>query len=86
MEIKNTGIFFIGIIVLILGLLIIIFDYPQIELFEKMDTESYYLMNEEKKDFHQRLIFEFSIGIVILALGILLLIISLLRRFEKEVR
>jgi len=86
MEIKDTGIFFIGIIVLVLGSLIIVFDYPQIEFFEKMDTESYHLMNGEKKDLYKRLVFEFSIGIVILALGILLLIMSMLRRFEKEIR
>ena len=86
MEIKDTGIFFIGIIVLVLGSLIIVFDYPQIEFFEKMDTESYHLMNGEKKDLHKRLVFEFSIGIVILVLGILLLIVSMLRRFEKEIR
>jgi len=86
MEIKDTGIFFIGIIVLVLGSLIIVFDYPQIEFFEKMDTESYHLMNVEKKDLHQRLVFEFSIGIVILASGVSLLIASLLKRFEKEIR
>ena len=86
MEIKNTGIFFIGIIVLVLGSLIIVFDYPQIEFFENMDTESYHLMNVEKKDLHQRLVFEFSIGIVILASGVSLLIASLLKRFEKEIR
>ncbi|MDH3279253.1 MAG: hypothetical protein OEL84_08965 [Nitrosopumilus sp.] len=86
MEIKNTGIFFIGVIVLVLGSLIIVFDYPQIEFFENMDTESYHLMNVEKKDLHQRLVFEFSIGIVILASGVSLLIASLLKRFEKEIR
>ena len=86
MKIRNTGIFFIGIIVLILGLFIIVFDYPQIEFFERMDKESYYLMVEEKRDIHQRLILEFSIGIVIFGTGILLQIISLLRRFEKEGR
>jgi len=86
MKIKNTGIFFIGIIVLILGSLIIIFDYPQIEFFERMDTESYHLISEERKNLHQRLVFEFSIGIVILASGISLLMISLLGRFENGIR
>jgi len=86
MKIKNAGFFFIGIIVLILGLFIIVFDYPQIEFFERMDKEAYSLMSEEKRNIHQRLILEFSIGIVIFGTGILLQIISLLKRFEKESR
>lgn len=39
MEIKNVTLFLVGIIVLVLGTLIIIFDYPQIEYFENIDFE-----------------------------------------------
>ena len=42
MEIKNVTLFLVGIIVLVLGTLIIIFDYPQIEYFENIDFELYY--------------------------------------------
>lgn len=78
--------FFIGIIFLVLGTLIIIFDYPQIQFLENKDLESYYLLDEEKKTFHQRLVLEFSIGIVILGLGSSLLVGSFLRRFENGFR
>jgi len=86
MEIKNVTLFFIGITVLILGVFIIIFDYPQIQFFENMNLESYFLLDEEKKSMHQRLIIEFSIGIGILGLGISLLIVSFLKRFENGFR
>jgi len=86
MEIKNVTLFFIGITVLILGIFIIIFDYPQIQFFENMNLESYFLLDEEKKNIHQRLIIEFSIGIGILCLGISLLIVSFLKRFENGFR
>ena len=39
MEIKNVTLFLVGIIVLVLGTLIIIFDYPQIKYFENIDFE-----------------------------------------------
>ena len=86
MEIKNVTLFFIGIIFLVLGTLIIIFDYPQIQYFENKDMESYYLLDEEKKTIHQRLVLEFSIGLVILGLAASLLIGSFLKRFENGFR
>ena len=86
MEIKNVTLFFIGITILILGTLIIIFDYPQIQFFENMDLESYYLLDEERKNIHQRLIIEFSIGIGILGIGMSLLVGSFLNRFKNRFR
>jgi len=86
MEIRNVTLFFIGIIVLVLGTLIIIFDYPQIQFFENKELESYYLLDEEKKTIHQRLVLEFSIGIGILGLGSALLIGSFLKRLENGFR
>ena len=86
MKIKNVTLFFIGIIILILGLFIIIFDYPQLEFFERIDDESYYLLDEEKKNIHQKLMIEFTIGIVILGTGFSLLFLSFLKRFENGVR
>tara|TARA_B100000315_G_C14119204_1_gene381746 strand:+ start:79 stop:330 length:252 start_codon:yes stop_codon:yes gene_type:complete len=83
MEIKNITLFLIGIIVLILGFLIIIFDYPQIRYFENIDLKSYNLLVEEKKSMYQRLVIEFSIGIVILGVGGVVMISSFLKRFEN---
>ncbi|MDH3764854.1 MAG: hypothetical protein OER82_03485 [Nitrosopumilus sp.] len=86
MEIKNITLFFIGIIILILGVLVIIFDYPQIQFFENMDLESNYLMNEEKRIIYEKLITEFFIGIGISGVGILLILSSFLDRFENGFR
>ena len=86
MEIRNVTLFFIGIIVLVLGMLIIIFDYPQVQFFENKELESYYLLDEEKNTIYQRLVLEFSIGIGILGLGSILLISSFLKRLENGFR
>jgi len=86
MEIKNISLFFIGIIVLILGSLIIIFDYPQIQYLENMDLKSYSLLDEEQKNIHQRIIIEFTIGFAIIGIGGLVMSSSFLKRFENGVR
>jgi hypothetical protein len=86
MEIKNASLFLGGIILLVLGTLIIIFDYPQIEYFENIDFESYSSLLVEEKEIHQRLIIEFSIALIILGIGVLLIVGSLLKRFENGLR
>jgi hypothetical protein len=86
MEIKNASLFLGGIILLVLGTLIIIFDYPQIEYFEKIDFESYSSLLVEEKEIHQRLIMEFTIALIILGIGVLLIVGSLLKRFENGFR
>jgi len=86
MEIKNASLFLVGIILLVLGTLIIIFDYPQIEYFENIDFESYSSLLVEEKEIHQRLIIEFTIALIILGIGVLLIVGSLLKRFENGFR
>jgi hypothetical protein len=86
MEIKNASLFLGGIILLVLGTLIIIFDYPQIEYFENIDFESYSSLLVEEKEIHQRLIMEFTIALIILGIGVLLIVGSLLKRFENGFR
>ncbi len=86
MEIKNVVLFFIGIIILILGSFIVIFDYPQIQFLNNIDLQDYDLLDDERKSIHQRLIIEFYVGIVILSLGVLLLIFSTLNRFKNSLR
>ena len=84
MEVKNVTLLFIGIAVLILGILIIIFDYPQIQYLENSDSSQ--LLDGEKRSLHQRLLIEFLAGIGISGLGILLVVGSFLKRFENGLR
>ncbi|MGB0855638.1 MAG: hypothetical protein ACPGQP_01230 [Nitrosopumilus sp.] len=84
MEIKNITLFFISVAVLILGMLIIIFDYPLIQYLE--NTESTQFLDGEKRSLYQRLLIEFSAGIGICGLGVLLLVGSFLKRFENGLR
>lgn len=84
MEIKNVTLFFISVGVLILGMLIIIFDYPLIQYLE--NTESTQFLDGEKRSLYQRLLIEFSAGIGICGLGVLLLVGSFLKRFENGLR
>ena len=86
MEIKNASLFLGGIILLVLGTLIIIFDYPQIEYFENIDFKLYNSLLVEEKEIHQRLIIEFTIALIILGIGVLLIIGSCLKRFENGFR
>ena len=86
MEIKNQTLFFVGIIVLILGILIIIFDYPQLQLLDSLDSESYYMLDEEKKNIHQRMKIEITVGAGLLVAGIGLLAVSFSKRFENRFR
>ena len=83
-EIRNVGGFFVGIIILIVGIFIVIFDYPQIQYFENLESESYYLLEEEQKNIYERLKIEFSIGIAILVIGSVLCIFSLIRAPNKK--
>ncbi|KEQ56830.1 Neurensin domain containing protein [Marine Group I thaumarchaeote SCGC RSA3] len=86
MEIKNQTLFFVGMIILILGILIIIFDYPQLQLLDNMDSESYYMLDEEKKNIHQRMKIEITVGAGLFVAGIGLLAVSFLKRFENRFR
>ena len=83
-EIRNVGGFFVGIIILIVGIFIVIFDYPQIQYFENLESESYYLLPEEQKNIYERLKIEFSIGVTILVIGIGLCIFSLIKTPNKK--
>ena len=82
-NIQNSTWFFIGIILLILGSFVTIFDYPQIQYFENMDSEMYATLESEQKEIHNRLIIEFSIGIVILLAGCTMFTVSFFRNSKK---
>ena len=70
LTIQNPTWFFIGIILLILGSFIVVFDYPQIQYFDNMGTEFYAALESEQKEIHNRLKIEFAIGIAIILGGI----------------
>ena len=80
MEIKNTTYFLTGIVVIVLGLSVIIFDYPQIMYFEQLPVESYTMLNFEEKSIHQRLLIEFTVGVVILSVGLGLAVFSVIKK------
>jgi len=84
LEIKNVGSFFIGLIILIVGTFIVIFDYPQINFFKNMEETSYFLLEDDIKNIHQRLKIEISIGIMILISGIVLIIFSLIKKSKQK--
>lgn len=73
--------------VLILGILIIIFDYPQIQYLENFDlSKSNYRLDTERFSIYQRLMIEITVGIGLFFTGIGLLIVSMLKRFENRLR
>ena len=85
MELKNETLFFVGIVFLILGSMIIIFDYPQIQFLDKVTSnqDHGYLGT---LDIHERLKIEISIGIGLLITGIVLFIVSFLNGFKNRFR
>lgn len=68
---------------MIVGAFIVIFDYPQIQFFDNLDDQSYYFLDEEKKNIHQRLKIEFSVGVVFVLSGLILSLISIFWNFKK---
>ena len=85
-EIRNQRKFLMGLIIMILGSFIIVFDYPQIEYFHYLENETYQILDNNKNEIYQKILVEFSIGITLFGLGIILIIISILKRFENGFR
>jgi hypothetical protein len=73
-----------GIVIFMIGIFIVIYDYPQIKYFDNFEFDSYLLLDEDKKNIHQRLKIEFSIGITILLSGIGLIIFSLIKKTNEK--
>lgn len=74
--IKNTTFFLIGVSTAILGMLVMVFDYPQVQYFEQMPPESYSLLDIEERNIHQRLLVEITIGGAIFSTGAGLVVFS----------
>jgi len=73
-----------GIIIFMIGIFIVIYDYPQIKYFDNFEFDSYLLLDEDKKNIHQRLKIEFSIGITFLLSGIGLIIFPLIKKTKER--
>ena len=86
LEIRNQRKFLMGLIIMILGSFIIVFDYPQIEYFHYLENETYQILDNNKNEIYQKILVEFLIGITLFGLGIILIIISILKRFENGFR
>ena len=83
MEIRNTTLFLVGIAVMILGVFVVVFDYPQIQYFEGMESESYLMLEGEQRDIHQRLKIEFTVGIGILGAGAVVFLASIFKKSKE---
>ncbi len=81
MEIKDTRLFFIGIILLIIGLFIVIFDYSQLQI-----LENNYSLTSEEKEILFKMQIEFLIGNILLASGIGMTIISIFKKLKYRMR
>ena len=71
---------------MILGAFVIVFDYPQIEYFNYLENETSQIFETDKKEIYQKILVEFSIGVILFGLGIMLILISMLKRFENGFR
>ena len=71
---------------MILGVFIIVFDYPQIQYFNYLENDIYQILENDKKEIYQKILVEFLFGIILFGLGIMLILISILKRFENRIR
>ena len=71
---------------MILGSFIIVFDYPQIEYFNYLENDTSQIFETDKKEIYQKILVEFSIGVILFGVGIMLILISMLKKFENGFR
>lgn len=72
----NEKLFFAGIVVVILGLLILVYDYPQLLYMQTMAAEQVQLSDMLSFDRFQRIQIEFYAGVGILCMGAVILFFS----------
>ena len=81
MEIRNQKKFLVGLVIIILGTFIIVYDYPQIEYFNNLEKETFQILENNKKEIYQKILIEFLVGIIFFGIGIMLILISIFKRF-----
>ena len=86
MEIRNQKKFLIGLVIIILGTFIIVYDYPQIEYFNNLEKETFQILENDKREIYQKIFIEFLIGIIFFGVGIMLILISIFKRFKNGFR
>jgi len=64
----------VGLIILILGSFVIVFDYPQIEYFNYLENDNYITLETEQKEIFQKILVEFTIGVILFVSGISLIV------------
>lgn len=75
---------FIGISITLLGLLVITYDYPQLQFFENLERSHYEQLSDELREKHGRLELEFSIGVGFVTTGLLVTAFGLLKTVSKR--
>lgn len=75
----------VGIICIILGALVVTFDYPQIEYLGGFDNTLFSSNDnsEQKHALYDRLVVEFSIGVIILIAGVILCVPKMISMMIK---
>jgi c-di-AMP phosphodiesterase-like protein len=86
LEIRNQKKFLIGLIIMILGTFIIVYDYPQIEYFNDLEKETFQILENDKREIYQKILIEFLIGIIFFGIGIMLILISIFKKFKNGFR
>ena len=88
---SSTAVSLAGIACMVLGALIMTFDYPQIEYLGGFDADAATVAmgDPEQRSLHGRLVTEFAVGAAIFGAGIIMCvpkIASVLRRGRRHVR
>ena len=80
-------IFFVGLVILVLGLLILVYDYPQMIYIQNVTTEQLELFDRAEIDKFKRIQIEFYVGVGILLSGAVILFFSRFRpaMFNKKI-
>ena len=86
MEIRNQKKFLVGLVIIILGTFIIVYDYPQIEYFNDLEKETFQILENDKREIYQKILIEFLVGIIFFGIGIMLILISIFKRFKNGFR
>ena len=74
--VEENQIFFVGLAIIILGLLIVIYNYPQIIYIQIATTQEPQLFDKMELEKFERIKIEFYIGIAISVVGAIILLLK----------